>query len=528
MLGRFLGKKQTAKHFPKLPFTAWSLFGDPTRYFSAYPSSVDASWTVHDPDRAVFENLLGIAWLNLRPVRIVCEDRKRNQFKEWAEDAAKRLIAMAKATNLSGKNLNTALFHQSLDIWRSELLQFESAIHEMQDITFGRLNVFELAMALIRLNRQLNLQPFQWLNHEEKPATQEYYEYVRSGLNELHHYRDHWEDYRTIRMHHVIPQGQFPENEQEFLTQVMQLSKDISALIHALDRLMRRWWNAIQQINPAKQTLNRSLLNRYNLNSIPAEIKTKVGFDEFEQQVQALELQMRSLRWFEDFHGIQAISFEEIYQALTTWKTRVDQLTTLFYKIQRVADLEKWLLRFKGWPDFILQQASQIPAPICQDAWTAWFLEHWLSQTVNKDQLAAIQFNPKRNTLAHSIPGMAFQQYMSGIEAGVFNESPDSFFMMADGSSSEPDFPLTINISGDSDRVGSDAAAIVLCRSNPIPSTYSDLADFINKASEPDEKASIPGIFMHEQGGLWLPWRNGGESFPDKHFSNEPKHADTI
>lgn len=528
MLGRFLGKNQASKHFPKLPFTAWSLFGDPARYFSNYPSSVDTSWTLHKPDRAAFENLLGIAWLNLRPVRIVCAERKRKQFEEWAEAAAGRLIAMAKATNLSGKNLNTALFQQSLDIWRSELLRFDSVLNELKDITFGRLNVFELGMALIRLNRQLILQPFQWLNHEDKPATQEFYEYVRSGLSELHQYRDHWEDYRTIRMHHIVPQGQFPEDEQEFLTQVMRLSKNISALIQSLDRLMRQWWNAIQQTNAANQSLNRSLLNRYNLNSIPAEVKTNVGFDEFEQQVQALELQIRSLRWFEDFHGIQAISFEEIQQALTSWQARVDQLSTIFQQIQRVVELEKWIERFKGWPDFILQQASHLPANICQDAWTAWFLDHWLSQTVNKDQLAAIHISAKRNTLAHSIPGMAFQQYMSGIEAGVFNDSPGSFFMMDAGSPAEPDFPLTINICTDSESFDSDSTTIVLCRTNPIPSSYTDLAKFINKASEPDESSSVPGIFIHEQGGLWLPWSNGEENIPDKHFSTEPKHADTI
>lgn len=528
MLGRFLGKKQASKHFPKLPFTAWSLFGDPARYFSALPSSIDTSWTLYEPDRAAFENLLGIAWLNLRPVRIVCEEKKRKQLEEWAESAAKRLIAMSKATNLSVKNLNTALFHQSLDIWRSELLRFETALNEMKGITFGRLNVFELGMAIIRLNRHLILQPFQWLNHEDKPATQEFYEYVHSGLSELHQYRNHWTDYRTIRMHHISSQARFPEEEQEFREQVLCLSKDVTGLIHLLDRLMRRWWNAIQQTNADKQSLNRPLLNRYNLNSIPADIKKSIGFDEFEQQVQSLELQMRSLHWFEDFHGIQAISFEEIHQALTTWRTRVDQLSTFFPEIQRVVKLEKWKQHFKGWPDLILHQASYLPANVCQDAWTAWFLDHWLSQTIKKDQLAAIHYSTKRKTLAHSIPGMAFQQYMSGIEAGVFNDSPGSFFMMDNGSPIEPDFPLTINICMDTDGVNSASTTIVSCRTNPIPPSYSALAEYINKASEPDEKASVPGIFIHAQGGLWLPWISDKETISENDFSTEAKHVDTI
>lgn len=376
MLHRIWGRTSSRSSNRKLPHFRYSPLG-PIEQYPHPPDEFPTRWTIVPNDIETALTLIGYALMNQRMVRIHGNKEVTERLKALVNERLPSLTMTEKQTR--GKDFSQELSRE-IEVWQNAFSDWEKAVAELEQITFGALNSLEVLQSILHAIQGLPLQHFHDVAIESFRWTHEEFRILDRVLEDMTPSRQK----RLMQFHQLEAEQIHPNVLAE--TPVEDTQTRIGQWLEDLDRLSATWSALTGQIHrkirqqpghhdwaATWNDLARSTINRFQDDPDHRELLL-----EFTEQLNRFEQSVLSSRFLSSWSGFQSISFAEIKQEIKQIHHRLQRLQSNLIDLREIAAVKIWYM------DLPLPAREMLKAHSGQDmksfrsAFSAWYLSRWI------------------------------------------------------------------------------------------------------------------------------------------------------
>jgi hypothetical protein len=444
------GKRQTGKSASR-PFQSYSLFGDPTQRFADTPQDHNPNWHLPGSDPALLRMVLGVAWLNHLPVRIVVPNGyQAQQATRIVQEAVSWVQEMvAKEKSLLPDHSNNQ-FPLSLSAWKSTTHDFTNSLKTIQLTKFGSINSYEVAATLLRLYAGLDSHPFHWLDDSSLLYTPEEYQEIYQVLESAVPRQEALLNRPLLSWLDINPKAVSNWTSVTLRTAVKEHTCQLEELIKMYETCLfdlRQHLKKISKHNKNQSfTSDSKILSRLTLGTLDADALAASRLPHWQRSYHLFEHDLLSTGWFAQYKGMQAISLEETAKELDMLLRRLQLIEHSLDPVLEAALAFAWLQELPSPIRKLIQSSAHLITSNNQDNMTFWYLFSWLERAIPAEVWKTLEETPERKDLCQLLPKQAIAWFLSGTNAQFSSSDPQLHCTIHEGQPATPPFSSTLDL----------------------------------------------------------------------------------
>ncbi len=444
------GKRQSGTQ-PSRPFQGYSLFGDPAQRFTETPNTQTSNWHLPGSDPVLLRMVLGIAWLNHLPIRIIVPNvMQANQASRIAQEAVSWVQEMVSQENNLIPEKSNHLLPLSLSTWKSTIDEFTNALKTIQQTKFGSINAYEVAQTLLRLYPGRDGHPFHWFDEHSLQHTPEEYHEIYQTLEAARPRRPALLNRSLLSWLDINPLALSSWTSVTLRTAVHDHIQQLEALIKMYETCL---FDLRQHLKKSpKYATNQTpsghsnLLHRLTLGTLDADALATSRLPHWQRSYQLFEHDLLSSGLFAQYKGMQAISLEETAKELDMLLRRLRLIEESLEPLLEAALAFSWLQEVPSPIRKLLQSSAHLLTSTNQDNMTFWYLFSWLEQAIPHDVWKALDETPDRKNLCQQLPIQTLAWFLSGSGLTASKSDTQMDWTLHEGQPSLPPETNTVDL----------------------------------------------------------------------------------